>query len=209
MTRITTLFAVLTLLSACAGTTVTRTQPLSESADAPYENVLVISLFKSFEARRILEKAIVSELESRGVQAVASTSRMNTRTPVNRATFENMVKALDSDAVLVTQLVDAQAQAKMKDMNPERTRIFRSTVYYNVWTTELTEYVEPQALVLDNEVVLSAEIFSVKDREPVWAVETRTKFEQDFTERGRNYGLIADEAKKIVSYMTKDGLLNP
>ena len=62
-------------LGACAGTTVTRVQELSESADAPYDNVLVISLFKSFDARRYLEDAIVKELEV----AVSERSRAHLR----------------------------------------------------------------------------------------------------------------------------------
>ena len=91
-------------LSACASTSVTRVKALAPEADAPYDNVLVISLFKSFDARRILEKQLVKSLEERGVSAVASTSRMDSRTPVTRETFLGMVNDLDSDAVLVTQL---------------------------------------------------------------------------------------------------------
>ena len=47
------IFAV--LISACAGPQITRIQPLSETADAPYGNVLVISMFDSFDMRRYFE----------------------------------------------------------------------------------------------------------------------------------------------------------
>ena len=68
------LVSVAVLLAACAGPQVTRTQPLDRSADAPYSNVLVVSMFKSFDMRRIFEREIVEQLEARGVKAVASTS---------------------------------------------------------------------------------------------------------------------------------------
>ncbi|MDH3719343.1 MAG: hypothetical protein OES79_14585, partial [Planctomycetota bacterium] len=100
------IIAIAVSFSGCAaGTKVTTVQELAESADAPYENVLVVSLFKSFDARRYLEKEIVGQLSELGVKAVASTSMMNTKTPVSRRTFADMAEELDSDAVLVTQLV--------------------------------------------------------------------------------------------------------
>ncbi len=196
------------MLAACAGTQVTQTQALSDTADAPYGNILVISLFKSFDARRYLEKDIVRELEQRGVRAVASTSLMDTRTPVTQQTFLSMVDSLDSDAVLLTQLVSAQSAAKMKDMNPQTTRNFRPTGYYNVWSVEVTEYVEPQGMELTHDIVLATQVFSVRDREPVWAIESKTEIVQAFDQRG-DLSTVAAEARSIVSHLSRDGLLAP
>jgi uncharacterized lipoprotein YmbA len=43
-------------LSACAsGPQITTVQELQQSADAPYDNILVVSLFESFDTRRYLE----------------------------------------------------------------------------------------------------------------------------------------------------------
>jgi len=67
------------LLSACAGPQVTRVQNLSDTADAPYQKVLVVSLFELFDTRRYLEDALVKELEEKGIAAVASTSLMIAR----------------------------------------------------------------------------------------------------------------------------------
>lgn len=203
-----TLIAALLVLSACAGQQVTRVQPLSDTADAPYNNVLVVSLFKSFDARRYLEKEIVKQLEERGVRAVASTSLMDTKTPVSRETFLSMVESLDSDAVLVTQLVNFQSTAKMKDMNPEATYNIRSTYYYNVWSVEQTEYVEPQRMELTHNIVLASQLYSVRDLESVWAIESETRIVQAFDRRG-DTSVVTAEAKAIASYMSRDGLLSP
>ena len=208
MTKTITLLSALLALCACAGTQVTRVQPLSENADAPYGNLLVISLFKSFDGRRYLEKDIVKELEGRGVKAVASTSMMDTRTPVTRETFLAMVDSLDSDAVLVTQLVNVESAAKMKDMNPEVTYNVRSTYYYNVWSVEQTEYIEPQGLELTHNIVLSTQLYSVRDLKPVWAIESKTKIVQAHDQRG-DLSVITAEAKTIANHLSRDGLLAP
>jgi len=196
-------------LSACAsGPQITTVQELQQSADAPYDNILVVSLFESFDTRRYLEKEIVALLSAQGVKAVASTSLMDTRTPVTRATFLAMVEKLESDAVLVTQLVSLDTDAKLKDMNPRSTHNFRSTYYYNVWSVELTEYVEPQSLELSHALVLATQLYSVLNKEPVWAIESKSKIVQDYDHR-QDYSVIVDEAEAITSHMSLDGLLAP
>jgi len=202
------LIGALLALSACAGSQVTLVQPLSATADAPYENVLVISLFKSFDARRYLEKEIVQQLEERGIRAVASTSMMDTRTPVTRQTFLAMVDSLGSDAVLMTQLVNLETEAKLKDARPESTYNIRPSYYYNVWGVELTEYTEPQGLQLKHSIALATQLYSAAKQVPVWAIESRTKISQDYDERG-DVSVIADEARSIVSHLSRDGLLSP
>ena len=196
-------------LGACAsGPQITTVQELSNSADAPYDNILVVSLFESFDTRRYLEKEIVELLTAHGVKAVASTSLMDTRTPVTRATFVAMVEKLDSDAVLVTQLASLNTDAKLKNMNPRSTHNFRSTYYYNVWSVELTEYVEPQSMELSHALVLATQLYSVLNKEPVWAIESKSKIVQDYDHR-QDYSVIVDEAKAITSHMSLDGLLAP
>ena len=201
------LLAIAVALGACAtAPRVTTVQQVSVSADAPYDNVLVVSLFKSFDMRRYLEKEIVTQLEEKGIQAVASTSMMDTRTPVTRQTFLAMVEALDSDAVLVTQLVNLESRGTMKDMNPESTYNFRPTYYYNVWSVELEEYVEPQALELKHSVVLASQMYSVLNQAPVWAIELKSRIVQEF-DQGPDYSVIVDEAKAITGQLSRDGLI--
>ena len=96
-------------LAACAGAPqVTTTVQLAEAADAPYENVLVVFLAESFDSRRYLETEIVNKLAEKGTKSVRSTSMMDSRTPVNRKTFVDMVEKVGADALLVTQIADLQ-----------------------------------------------------------------------------------------------------
>ena len=80
------LLVILTVaLGACAsGPRVTKIQDVPDTADAPYQKILVISMFQSFDTRRYLEQEIVKALSGRGVDAVAMTSLKGTDTKVNR-----------------------------------------------------------------------------------------------------------------------------
>lgn len=200
------LIAVALLLSACAGPQITRTQPLDESADAPYGDVLVVSLFKSFDMRRYLEREIVRQLEERGIEAVPSTSLIDVKTPLNRESVLNAVSTTGSDAVLVTQLVDIDTATRLRDRRPESTYNVRPTWYYNVWDVELTEYTEPKGLEAKHNLTIVTQVFSVATKEPVWAIETSSRLKRDVN--GQFSGTsIADEAKAVVNTMSRDGLL--
>jgi hypothetical protein len=194
-------------LGACAmGPQVTRTQEVSDSADAPYKKVLVITLFSSFDSRRNLENEIVRRLTEMGTEAVASTSMMNTKTPVTRATFMAMVEDIDADAALVTQLSSLRSEGTVVDMNPESTVNVRPTMYYNVFSVETKEYVEPQAMDFEHSLVLVTDLYSVLQKETVWGIESKSKISQGF-DQVRNYSVIVDEAEAIARYLSRDGLI--
>lgn len=200
------LVCVSLLLGACAGPKVTLVQPLSESADAPYSNLLVVSLFKSFDVRREFEQEIVKQLKARGVEAVASTSMMNTKTPVIRDTFVAMVEQRNSDAILVTQLVDLETVSKVKDRSPQATYNVRPTYYYNVWSVELTEYAEPPGVEFKHSLTMATEVFSARSQQPVWTIESSSKLTVNIDQQERGT-TIAAEAKAIISAMSRDRLL--
>jgi hypothetical protein len=195
------------VLCSCGGSQqVTQTQKLSAAADAPYKNVLVIFLAESFDARRYLETEIVKKLAEHGVHAVRSTSMMNTKTPVTRQTFVEMVDEIDADAVLVTQLAALQTTGKVVDMNPQSTYNFRPTYYYNVWSVELTEYVAPQAVDYDHKLSLATQMYSVQLEDVVWAMESNSNIHEAF-DKGPNYKIYVDEAGAIVTELLRGGLI--
>jgi hypothetical protein len=207
MTKKLAIVAAAFVLSACAGPQVTRVQALSDTADAPYQSVLVVSLFELFDTRRWLEDALVKELAAQGISAVASTSLMNTKTPVTRQTFQAMVDELGSDSVLITQLISLNSETKASDSRPESTHIIRPTYYYNVWSVELTEYVEPPFLTLKHEFRLATQVYSVSTEEAVWGIESKSKIATQRETRG-DTSFITDEAKAIVRHLSRDGLIN-
>jgi hypothetical protein len=48
----------------------------------------------------------------------------------------------------------------------------------------------------------------VLNKEPVWAIESKSKIVQDYDHR-QDYSVIVDEAEAITSHMSLDGLLAP
>ena len=195
------------LLAACAGPTVTRIQPLDKSADAPYGDILVVSLFQSFDMRRFFEEEIVKQLQDRGVNAVASTSLIDVTTPLSRDSVLAAVDEAKSDGILVTQLLNSSTTARFRNQRPESTYNFRPTYYYNVWSVEYTEYVEPKGLEAQHDLTMATEIFSASTKEPVWTIETQSRLRRDVNQQFSGTS-VADEAKAIANAMSRDGLLD-
>jgi hypothetical protein len=200
------LVCVILFLAACAGPQVTRTQTLEASADVPYDDVLVVSLFQSFDMRRFVEQEIVKQLEARGIEAAASTSLIDVKTPLNRDSVLEAVSQAGSDAVLVTQLLGGESSFKARDRRPESTYNIRPTYYYNVWNVELAEYSEPKGLEAEHGLTMATQVFSVSTKEPVWTIETRSKLKRNIDQQFSGTS-VAAEAKAIVGAMSRDGLL--
>ncbi len=201
------IFGLSFALGACAGDSrVTETHDLAAAPDAPYKNVLVIFLANSFDARRYLETEIVNKLAERGTHAVRSTSMMNSRVPVTRQTFQAMVDKIGADAVLITQLANLQTTGTVVDMNPQATYNFRPTYYYNVFSVELTEYVEPQAVNYEHKLSLATQLYSVQAKDAVWAMESNSNIKVAFDE-GPDYSIFVDEAGAIVTQLHRSGLI--
>ena len=200
------LVCVAVFLAACGGPSLTRVQPLSESADAPYSNVLVVTLFQSFDVRRYFEEEIVRQLKDRGINAVTSTSMMTTKTPVNRESVLAIVDKLGSDSVLVTQLLNLDTTSKVTTSRAEATYNVRPTYYYNVWNVELTEYEAPKGLELKHKITMAIEMFSASSQEAVWAIETNSQISRDINQHTSG-NTAQKEAKGIVGAMSRDGLL--
>ncbi len=123
-----------------------------------------------------------------------------------RDTFMEMVENLDADAVLVTQLVSLRSVGTMVDMNPQSTLNLRPTGYWNVFTADLTEYVEPQGAEFEHSLVLLTELYSVLTKEAVWGIESKSKYKLGF-DQAKDYSIIVNEAEAIAKYLSRDGLI--
>jgi hypothetical protein len=201
------LFGTAFVLSACSmGPQVTTTQEVVDATDAPYKKILVVTLFSTFDPRAYLEKEVVLKLAEQGTDAVASTSMMDSRTPVTRETFLAMMEEIGADAVLVTQLASLETKGKIKNMRPRLTVNFRPTYYYDVFSVETTEYQEPQGVELQHSLVLVTEIFSVLQRKGVWAIESKSRIVFDH-DQIQDYSIYVDEADAIARSLKRDGLI--
>lgn len=179
---------------------------MAETADKPYQKFLVIGLFSKFSVRNKFELELVRQLSELGADAVASTTMMDRGTPLTRQTFLPMVEKIDADAVLITQVADLNSETSMKDMSPEATYNVGATYYFNVWTVELTEYVEPQAIEVDNSLVLATQLYSVATRELVWAIESKSNIVNTAGQVAYT-PIIIDEVDAIAAHLSAEGLV--
>ena len=214
MARILSFQYALGMLWAClvvsgCGTTphVEVTQNLEDSADAPYQKILVVALFDSHDARRYLETEIVNALAEAGATGVASTTMMDSRTPIVRQTFIDMIDDIGADALLLTQLTALKTEMHAQDASPQATYNYWPTYYWNVWGVELTEYVEPPRILAEHSLVLVTQAFSVALREPVWALESKSEF-TEVQEDGLDYNVFINEANAIVRHLQREGVID-
>jgi hypothetical protein len=206
--RILLIFISAVILAGCAsGPQIKRIYDVPKSADTPYENILVVALLESFDSRKRLEKAVVNRLAEHGVDAVASTSKMKTTTPMAKEIYLDMLNEFNSDAVMITQLMDSESKTFMtQSASPEATYNVRPTYYFNVWEVELTEYTEPESVGFDVSFLLMTELYSVQSKEKIWAIESSSKF-AGLGGAAENYMVFIDEGNAMVDRMLKDGLI--
>jgi hypothetical protein len=194
-------------LALCAAGCASKPQVITTkeitAADAPYRNVLVIALFESFDVRRYLEKEILADLAAAGVEATAMTSMTDTRTIINRDTVIDRAERTNADGVLVIQLISLETTGKQKDANPDATYIFRPTYYYNVWSVDLTEYVEPPYMQFTDQLALSSEMYSAQSAERAWSIRSDWTIKEQL-QPGTDYKLFTETAKSIVDAALDD-----
>jgi hypothetical protein len=118
-----------------------------------------------------------------------------------------MVENLGSDAVLVTQIANLQSKGTVVNMNPQATYNFRPTYYYNVWSVDLQEYREPQAVDFEHSLALATQLYSVSAQDVVWAIESKSNIAQAF-DAGPDYSIYIKEAEAITARLLRDGLIS-
>ena len=72
------------------------------------------------------------------------------------------------------------------------------TGYWNVFSVDTTEYVDPQAVNFEHSLVVKTDLLSVHEVEPVWGIESRSKFVVGF-DQAKEYPVGVNEAKAIAS----------
>jgi hypothetical protein len=197
------------ILASCAVTqnTTTVTHKLEADANVPFKKVLVVALFDSFDARRYFETEVVNAMKGTGAEGIRSTSMMNTKTPLVPQTFLDMIDEIGADALILTQLTTHDAETKEKDARPRATYNYWPTYYYNVWEVQLTEYVEPPRMSTEHDLVLATQVFSVAKHEPVWGMESNSKF-TEVQEDGLDYNVFVEEGTLIVNHLKSDKLIS-
>jgi len=66
--------------------------------------------------------------------------------------------------------------------------------------------VEPQAVNFEHSLVLATDLYSVRKREAVWGIQSKSKIVVGF-DRFKDFSIIENEAEAIARYLSRDGLI--
>lgn len=159
-------------------------QPAGRAA-APYRNVLVVGVSASFDRRRFFEQAVVAQLATAGVQATASSSRMNARDALDRDGVGAVVRALGSDAVLVTRIVHQdlavrtrQGREVLKQGNPANAITSYDPNAYTLYGYDYRMAAVPDQLLVNREAAVRAELFDARSASVGYAIDARVRIDE-------------------------------
>ncbi len=200
------LLACVALAACVSGPSINRIFSAPEAVGAPYENILVVSLFNSMETRKILERETIKQLKARGVNAASLAAMQKPGSPLNRDGMISAAEEMSADAVLVTQLVSYETSVKEKFRSPKAGYKYGATYYYDVYPVALTEYVEPPTVLITEDVALQTDLYSAQSRSRVWAVGSETRIKLDIENMWDDSAFTAD-ATAGVNNLARDSLI--
>lgn len=177
------LFAGLALiLSACASTTLDMTWRDPTYAGRPFTKVLVVGSTDNPDNRRIFENIVVGELESRGVEAVASYALIANESDVKRDKVVEAVKTSGADSVLSTRLVGIETKTAVV---PGQSPGAGDVDLYRSYSP-----LEPQTTIRQDYQIanLESNLFDARTGKMVWWGRSRTFPSTSIGQIGRELG---------------------
>lgn len=161
----------------------------------PYGKVLVVTVSDDFDRRRLFEIALADALAAGGTTALPSTRSMTSKDPIDRDSVSALVRSTGVDAVLVTRLaaqsVDVKQQRgrELLKAEPAATGAVEDPYYYNVYTYDYSVSVEPGGLVVDRDVTVTTDLFTVPNGDRIYTQRSNVRFS-----RGRDLDQNTDVA---------------
>ena len=168
------LFASLFFFS-CATTKITESWKDDGYRGAPFSDLFVIGVAKKENTRRSFEKMFVEKLQAAGVQAVASSSVMESDQKIEKAAILAAIEKLDIDAVLITRLVSL----KEKEIrSPSTSELGRPDDYqgryYTDYSTAYGSSHQSAEYTTSVRVGLETKLYDVKTEKLIWTARSKT-----------------------------------
>lgn len=193
-----TLIAVLAAVTVVAGCS-SSTGSVAVDANQ-FRNILVIGVANDYEGRAQFERELVSELKAAGTRATAMYVAAGGNKPIEQQAIEDIVSANGFDAVLISRVVNRDADAEMKT-GSVATKSVRKGGGIDLFRYDYEEINEPMALDVDLSVTITTGLFDAASSQRVWAIES-TISDKDYIEQ-----LVAEAADIIVRRLKRDRLI--
>ena len=158
-----------TVISSCATTKITESW-VDPDLKQSYKRPLIIGISDSQQTRRVYENHFVAELKKKNITATASHTLISSKQKLNRETVVNAIQGRDIDSVLVTYLVSADAETKLRDS--PLTGTYSGDSENNMMSATLItspgRYSEADIIVLKND------FYDTKSETIVFSAQTKT-----------------------------------
>jgi hypothetical protein len=170
-------FALFTslLFFSCATTKITETWKDDRYQGAPFSDFFVIGVAKEKNTRRSFENKFVEKLQAAGVQAVASSSVMESDQKIEKETILAAIEKLDIDAVLVTRLVSLKEEEIRSPSTSEYQRPDDyQGGYYSDYSIAYGHTNQPAQYTTSVRVGLETKLYDVRTERLIWAATSKS-----------------------------------
>ena len=183
---------------------------------APFANVLVVGVSRSFDRRRFFETAAAAALAAPGVQATASTSRLKASDRLDRDTVAALVRDLGADAVMVTRIVDQATELRaqpgrevLKQPNPADTVTAYDPAASVLYGYDYGMTAEAPVPVVARRATVTTEVFAVADGRLVYRIDSVVQVEAASNRRSStsDVALLDRVGRKLASRLRRDGVV--
>lgn len=157
------------MIASCANTNITQ-KWVDPEIKQTYKRPLIIGISDSQQTRRIFENLMVAELKEEGISATPSYITINSKQEINRETVANAIRGTDVDSVLVTYLVAADTDMKLRESPLD-----------NSYSGNMSDMEVSSTIIVNrgryNEgeiITLKTDLYSVATESMIWTLQTKS-----------------------------------
>jgi len=185
-------------LLGCAAAPDASSSDAAAQGETAFNSFLVLAIADNYNNRAQFERTVVSNLKAENAEATAYYVAAGGDTPVDKDAVADLLAAGDYDALLVTRVLAAASEAKVKPGSAAAKATRRDGGPLDFFRYDYEELDEPAALELSTEATLSVELYRAADTTRVWSTELTSKGENNIG------AMIDDVADKVVTRLARD-----
>ena len=190
------------LLISCANTKLSQSW-VEPSNERSYNDILIIGIGESEQNRRAYESYFVEELNTHGVESVASYKIIRQNEDIDRNTVVNAIDGLNIDGVLVTHMVAVDEETIYRP-SMDYMPMYGGGHYGGLYSyyPHVNTYVHQPGYYTTHETyTLETNLYDVETEEMIWSARSRTFSPESVDE------VIVDLTKLLIADLKDKGLI--
>jgi hypothetical protein len=193
------------LLVSCAATSLVDSWRNPSLSNRRYHKVLVVSVSRDENTRRVFEDVVSAELGQRGITAVPGYTLIAKEEKANKEVMERAVAASGAEAVLTIQTIKVEQQAGYQPGYVENYPNFWYPPAFPAWNLYgyygSSTYYEPPTSYMYEVATIQANLFDVASGKLSWAATLQS------SEPGNVTSVSKDLARLVIEKLIKEGLI--